>query len=121
MTVTAGLFSTVALPAFALDQGDPATSGAEAAAAVAQLRRPQPPAEAGERLDHGVDEGIALGTRQAGREERHHRRVGVQLGEGRPVGVAPVPQPSRSVSNAAGGATTTGIAQLLIEPWMRSP
>ncbi|TDT64228.1 C40 family peptidase [Frigoribacterium sp. PhB116] len=38
MTVTAGLFGTVALPAFALDQDDPATSEAAAAAAVTDAR-----------------------------------------------------------------------------------
>ena len=38
MTVTAGLFGTVALPAFALDQDDPATSEATAAAAVTDAR-----------------------------------------------------------------------------------
>jgi cell wall-associated NlpC family hydrolase len=38
MTVTAGLFGTVALPAFALDQDDPAASEAAAAAAVTDAR-----------------------------------------------------------------------------------
>jgi cell wall-associated NlpC family hydrolase len=38
MTVTAGLFGTMALPAFALDQDDPATSEATAAAALADTR-----------------------------------------------------------------------------------
>ncbi|WP_223269501.1 C40 family peptidase [Frigoribacterium sp. ACAM 257] len=38
MTVTAGLFGTVALPAFALDQDDPATSEAAAAGAVTDSR-----------------------------------------------------------------------------------
>jgi cell wall-associated NlpC family hydrolase len=38
MTVTAGLFGTMALPAFALDQDDPATSEATAAAALADMR-----------------------------------------------------------------------------------
>jgi cell wall-associated NlpC family hydrolase len=38
MTVTAGLFGTMALPAFALDQDDPTTSEATAAAALADTR-----------------------------------------------------------------------------------